>query len=1014
MSETSTMLSPYVRLVRVLLDAEHASLYVPSFVDRPQPGCLLHDGGEGSSPELATLDSAAQFAEGSGGRFLSRLDGEVLRSPVLLASADPSSILVWVPSSRSARSASRGRHGTERRRSALARPSAATLDGAWLALCFSSRTEIPATLVESLTHPDTGSDPVLTALFALGGVLTGSSTRISSILADPISGLGGRAEFSSLLQLELANARATSSSAAVLFINPDEFQRVNNLFGQANGDQAVRQISDRLIASQRDEDLLVRYGGVTFATLLVGLTEDAVTRVAQRLLRDLSEEPYLEDAVQLDFSIGVALYDPVTDDPSDPLDLVQRADQALSLAKRGGGGRVVRWEPAGGEQLESFDRMAGIFTGHVAKDYRNMLLLWNIVDIVASSDEIGSLAVASVRSLSDGLKAQRVGLFWRNGAGEVELLAGCVHQVGPDTQETLADPMDVDSRGWDLIQSSMNSGQVGEALSEETSLRHYVIPLSGGENPLGALFLEWDSDTSGLDVSDRVFIGALGSQLGMALERIRLGEWEAQRQETEKRQLRAELRELRDAVHRAKMVYRSPEMEAVMETARRVAGSDATVLITGPSGTGKELMARTVHELSPRREGPFVIVDCGSIPTTLIESELFGHEKGAYTGAGTRSIGMIARAKGGTVLFDEIGELPLEVQSKLLRFVQDRVFKSVGGTELRRVDARIIAATNRDLAREVAEGRFREDLYFRLNVIHLQVPPLADRPTDIELLAHHFLDLYSVQYQKPIQGFSGEAERSLLEHPWPGNIRELQNRVMRAVLLCEGGALSSRDLGLDANAPATSDRPFEWAGPDHRDTVRSVASELEAEEEPYSVSSRIAHSSDDDLVGRAMDLPIGRERLLEELAERLGRQLESVLDQDRDPPPLGRWLRDDLLLMAFERSGGVLARAAAALGLPKSTYRRRLLRARRVPAGMAATRPLAWRPVAEIAQRLVMTSPAGAESLPDHAEQALLRQVVRLHPDNTRVGAALVGVTPPTYRRRVAQLEAVPETGLRQ
>ncbi len=242
-------------------------------------------------------------------------------------------------------------------------------------------------------------------------------------------------------------------------------------------------------------------------------------------------------------------------------------------------------------------------------------------------------------------------------------------------------------------------------------------------------------------------------------------------------------------------------MEAILDVARRVAPTKATVLLIGESGTGKELVARTIHELSPFRAKPLVVVDCGAIPTTLIESELFGHERGAYTGAQERRIGRLLEAEGGTVVLDEIGELPLEVQSKLLRFVQERQVVPVGGTRVHHVDTRLIAVTNRELAVEAAAGRFREDLFYRLNVVRITVPPLRERSEDILHLAEHFLDHFATQYQKGPLRFTDHARDSLIEHTWPGNVRELSNRIMQAVILSERSEIGWRELELESLPP---------------------------------------------------------------------------------------------------------------------------------------------------------------------------------------------------------------------
>ncbi len=252
-----------------------------------------------------------------------------------------------------------------------------------------------------------------------------------------------------------------------------------------------------------------------------------------------------------------------------------------------------------------------------------------------------------------------------------------------------------------------------------------------------------------------------------------------------------------------RLVYRSPRMEALLDTIRRVAPTDAGVLVTGESGTGKELVARTVHTLSPRGGKPPVVVDCAAISASVIDSELFGHERGAYTGAGERTVGRLAEAAGSTLILDEIGELPLEVQAKLLRFVQEKQITPVGSTRARTVDVRLVAVTNRDLEAEVAAGRFRQDLYYRLKVIHAEVPPLAERPEDVPLLMDYYVRRFSTRYGKDVRGLSSQAAALAARHSWPGNVRELENRVLQAVILCEGDEIGPHDLDLAEAVPVT-------------------------------------------------------------------------------------------------------------------------------------------------------------------------------------------------------------------
>jgi two-component system NtrC family response regulator len=244
------------------------------------------------------------------------------------------------------------------------------------------------------------------------------------------------------------------------------------------------------------------------------------------------------------------------------------------------------------------------------------------------------------------------------------------------------------------------------------------------------------------------------------------------------------------------MIGTSPQMEKVNTSIRKVAATDAPVLIVGESGTGKELVARAIHRLSPRREGPFVVINCGAIPDTLLESELFGHEKGAFTGAHIQRKGRIEASQNGTLFLDEIGELTPPLQAKLLRFLQEQKIERVGGREEVIVNARVLAATNMDLKKSTADGRFREDLYYRIGVVIISLPPLRERQGDIRLLAQAFLRRYTDENNRRISGFACQALHALENHTWPGNIRELENRIKRAVIMAEGGKITAEDLEL--------------------------------------------------------------------------------------------------------------------------------------------------------------------------------------------------------------------------
>ena len=328
-------------------------------------------------------------------------------------------------------------------------------------------------------------------------------------------------------------------------------------------------------------------------------------------------------------------------------------------------------------------------------------------------------------------------------------------------------------------------------LKESQELSFICVPIKKGNHVIGALSVDrpFDEAYSLKDGQKLLFVVAtMIAQHVINLETIR----------REKEQLRAENQRLRDELGNkyriTNIIGNSNKMREVFQMISQVCKSNATVLIRGESGTGKELVANSVHYNSHRAKGPFIKVNCAAIPTNLIESELFGHEKGAFTGAIKQKLGKFELAHKGTIFLDEIGSIGLDVQANLLRVLQEKEFEHVGGQRTIKVDVRIIAATNKNLEQAVEDGSFRGDLYYRLNVFPVYMPPLRERKTDILLLADYFLEKYSKENSKDIKRFSTPAIDMLMDYHWPGNVRELENCIERAVLLCDGGVIHSYHL----------------------------------------------------------------------------------------------------------------------------------------------------------------------------------------------------------------------------
>jgi len=356
----------------------------------------------------------------------------------------------------------------------------------------------------------------------------------------------------------------------------------------------------------------------------------------------------------------------------------------------------------------------------------------------------------------------------------------------------------------------------------ELSLRTVVaLPILSSGRVLGVLYIDSHSITHEFTPDSITLLEGFGALCSVALENARMHETlkdSKSRLEIENQNLR---RALKEDFRYGLLVGRSPKMLRVIELLEKVIPTQVSVLIQGETGTGKELIARAIHMNGPRREKNFVAVNCGALPENLLESELFGYKKGAFTGASEDRIGLFEAADGGTIFLDELGEMPASLQVKLLRVLQDSHIRRVGDTISRKVDVRLVAATNRDLKGEVEGGRFRQDLFFRINVVPIEVPPLRERGEDVLLLAQHFLDQFSKQQSRKLRGLTAEARELLLRHPWPGNVRELENAMARAVALAdEGAALEPSLFGL--GAPVTR----RWDG---QHTLRETLDAVEAD-----------------------------------------------------------------------------------------------------------------------------------------------------------------------------------------
>ena len=948
--------------------AASASVYLPTPWNPSAPAVLVHAGDAPPLPELATQAAAEAFAADV--LETGQWNGLAVSGDGLVASKSGDGVLIAAPLLTSlwagAAAAATGTPAGGLRRRTVDQRRMAPAAG-WIAL------RLP---------PAAGGPASASAAIALAHALASTIVSVYSVLTDPLTGLPGRHELMGVLRADLDRSRRRRLPCALLLVNPLGLDVVNEQFGRRAGDSVIREVVQTVQGLLRRSDVLMRYGGAIFALPLGHVGGDAALLVAERIRHHLASRAFLQDSVHLKCAVGVVACDAHEVEGLEPLDLLKRVNDALGLSRQRQGEEAVLWLAEAGDPAASTDRLLGIFTGRTDKDYRNMGLLWDVLQAVSSAHGSTDLASKVVDHLFAVLHPLRAALFLTGETGE-RLLHGQQRLDDGDPRPLQAGDLSEDERG--VVSSAVDAGAVRQrslhvtlADGERRPYLAVAVPLQTEGRTLGAVLLVGSPEVLDLDRTDIHVLSGVAGQVAVALDRAHLAERHRVHSEHERRRLQAEVQGLRS--QQSPIVFQSAAMADVMARVRRVAATDATVLVTGESGTGKEMMAQTIHQLSGRRTRPFVIVDCGAIPATLIDSELFGHERGAFTGAQQRSIGRLAMADGGTVFLDEIGELPLDVQSRLLRFVQEKTISMVGGTKSRKVDVRIVAATNRRLEDEVRAGRFREDLFYRLNVVRLHIPPLRERPEDVRLLADHFARAAAAEQRKPLLGFTPEAERRLAAYHWPGNIRELQNTILQAVVLSDTERLDVTDLTL----PTGGAPPPFMAGtlPTLWRPAPAPAAPLP---EPAPAGGGFAAAWH--TLGGALDDEVRR----------------AATASPRITLPLGRWLAHEVVLVAHEQASGVGARAAARIGLPQTTFARRLRHAQ--TDRQLTARPPTWGAVRAALAAAIAAPDLPADGLADRAEALLLDLVLTHAPTPVAYAAALMGLSPPTMKQQLADRE---------
>lgn len=676
----------------------------------------------------------------------------------------------------------------------------------------------------------------------------------------------------------------------------------------------ILEVSSLLDKVLRSTDLVSIYAGSLLSVSMPYTSVEEGKKIADAILQELNQRTLGDGQGEVSFSIGLAHSGP---GDQQPIELFRRAGWALNVALESGGDRVVVWTPESERKVERNTQQA-----LVSRQYHNLVLLWNVMSVVTKSRDLHDMAEKFCSHLLFSFELEKAALL--------SIEDGSVREVGGILRGGARQAFSID----DLALSSDDVERFERLLSgpDEHSSRGdtHLFAINGAR----LLLLQGTLGSEDVD-----FIATLTRYMATGLAGFDLAD-----------EVPPDARS-----DNGEMIVGSTSMEGVVESARMVAETDATVLISGESGTGKEMLARRIHRLSPRGDKSFVIVDCGAVVESLIESELFGHVRGAFTGANKNFSGRLKEADGGTVLLDEIGELPLDVQVKLLRFVQEREVIPVGTNAVDKVDTRVIAATNRNLKELVSQGKFREDLYYRLNVFSIETPPLRDRKEDILALANYYLARFRSQYNKDISGFSREAERALLDHDWPGNVRELVNLINRAVILCRDSLVNTIHLGLFP--------------------INNVEDSLADPVVPTRVRT-------------GPDLKSRIRLLVDRCLQKSGGSL----------PPLGVWLEEDVLAGSIDQYGDALGQIARLLYMSEATLRRKVARIQEVYGTVRPERPDGWVSVDSMLDELVVLAEKENASVPDVVSAALLDELNR-RDLSKRDAATLMGVSLPTYRR---------------
>ncbi|MEW6996922.1 sigma 54-interacting transcriptional regulator [Colwelliaceae bacterium BS250] len=571
---------------------------------------------------------------------------------------------------------------------------------------------------------------------------------------------------------------ANNAVSGILLLSPDHFNQINLRYGHDYGDKVLYAIAEVIRKFVRPTDLTSHYGGTMFMVMFADSSSEQIKNIVNKLHQKLQQELFLDTSIPMKFSFGFS----VSSDQLNysPVELFYFANFSLSQARELGGQQVRQWQQLNTMlQIGNLDRLSGNVSKSADLDYQKMLMQWSILNYLDNIEQPKLFFKELLTQLANGFDLNLAAVFTFANS-ELTLLLG----QNAQGRKLSSNECTLSPNQLEYIKSYQYHQDENNLFSSVLANNGMEVIVAINSRSQAPYFIKLASASDmAIQSRDHHALLNIADYIGIKIDKFALNSHKSNNDTV-------------SSHNGLDFWYRSSEMQTLMAEVAMVAPTNATVLITGESGTGKEMLAQSIHQASTRKDKPLVIFDCGAVVESLVESELFGHQKGSFTGADKNTIGRVQEADGGTLFLDEIGEMPIEVQVKLLRFVQEKQYSAVGSGKFKKVDVRLIAATNVDLKQRIKQGKFREDLYFRLNVFNIENIPLRNRKADIELIADSYLQVYANEYNKIINTFTPSALQALNEYQWPGNIRELKNLIHRAVILCSDSVLDCQQLGL--------------------------------------------------------------------------------------------------------------------------------------------------------------------------------------------------------------------------